>query len=67
MKLTKGLRVGVKTWDYDKSGKPIEGPAKFFGQVTRPADDGESAYVQMDGQADETFFHSSELAPEKTK
>jgi hypothetical protein len=63
MKLEQGQRVGVKRTEH-KDGKPQRVPAKFFGDVVRVDQGGETGYVKLDGQDEDTFFHGDELEPE---
>jgi hypothetical protein len=64
--IKEGMRVGVTVNELDEKGKRKEITPRFFGEVIEAAADGTSGYVRIDGEEDgRTFFHSSELEPEK--
>lgn len=64
---TETQRVGPAIFETDAKGKVKRLPPKFFGEVKRTANNGESAYVLIDGETEETHFHASELDPEPPK
>lgn len=66
--MTVGQRVGVKTNEVGKNGKPI--PPRFFGRVVEVQPDGLSGYVDLevkdepgviDDNGRRTHFHVDEL------